>query len=54
MQSLQKEKKLVLLKALETLGNRKRPFELTSDNIYLYEQQKRIITILKEVIYEII
>ncbi len=51
MQNYQKEKKLELLKVLETLGN-KEPSELTYDHVYLFNQQRQIIKILRELIYE--
>jgi len=51
MPNLQKEKKQELLKVLETLGNKK-PLDLTYDNIYLFEQQRQIIKIIRELIYE--
>ena len=51
MPNLQKEKKQELLKVLETLGN-KEPLDLTYDNIYLFEQQRQIIKIIRELIYE--
>ena len=51
MRNLQKEKKLELLKVLETLGNRV-PYESTSDHCYLFAQQVQIIKILRELIYE--
>jgi len=51
MRNLQKEKKLELLKVLETLGN-KEPLALTHDNIKLFEGQRQIAKILRELIYE--
>lgn len=51
MRNLQKEKKLELLKVLETLGN-KEPVACTHDHRYLFEQQRQIIKILRELIYE--
>jgi len=51
MRNLTKEKKQELLKVLETLGNKK-PLEYTYDNVYLFEQQRQIIKILRELIYE--
>lgn len=51
MSNLQKDKKQELLKVLETLGNKK-PLDLTHDNIYLFEQQRQIIKIIRELIYE--
>jgi hypothetical protein len=51
MPNLQSEKKQELLKVLETLGN-KGPLKLTYDNVYIFNQQRQIIKILKELIYE--
>ena len=51
MRNLQKEKKLELLKVLETLGN-KEPVAYTHDHVYLFEQQRQILKILRELIYE--
>ena len=51
MRNLQKEKKLELLKVLETLGNTV-PVVCTHDHRYLFEQQGQIIKILRELIYE--
>jgi ABC-type oligopeptide transport system ATPase subunit len=51
MPNLQKEKKQELLKVLETLGN-KEPLAYTHDNVYLFNQQRQIIKILRELIYE--
>ena len=51
MPNLQKEKKLELLKVLETLGNKEK-ITYTYDNVYLFNQQRQIIKILRELIYE--
>ena len=51
MPNLQKEKKQELLKVLETLGN-KEQLAYTYDNVYLFNQQRQIIEILRELIYE--
>jgi len=51
MRNLQNEKKLELLKVLETLGN-KEPVAYTHDHVYLFEQQRQILKILRELIYE--
>ena len=51
MRNLQNEKKLELLKVLETIGN-KEPIACTHDHVYLFEQQRQIIKILRELIYE--
>jgi len=51
MRNLQNEKKLELLKVLETLGN-KVPVACTHDHVYLFEQQRQMIKILRELIYE--
>lgn len=51
MPNLQSEKKQELLKVLETLGN-KEPLAYTHDNVYLFNQQRQLIKILKDLIHE--